>query len=207
MLEELKRIGARSEKSLAPTRMRSTKPYVVRVAARRFGSYRKAVEAAGFDYLSIGRVLARAMAAHEVIARLQALQQRGKDLRYAAIHQAEPRLLNASRRRFGSYAEAMKAAGIAYPPLPPLRHWSEKLVLNTLLDLHGRGEDLRYRAVKAHRLQLYEAARYYFGSYTNAVRVAEIRYTPMAVTQRTAERRRKLTAYRTGRQTISAGRR
>jgi len=196
VLEALKEIAAPDEKALAPTRMRNERPYLVRAAARRFGSYRRAVEAAGVDYLSIARVLARPMPPHEVIARLQALQQRGKDLRYSAINRTEPRLLNAARQRFGSYQEAMQAAGIAYPPLPPLRHWTEKLVLNTLLDLHARGEDLRYRAVKKHRLPLYEASRYYFGSYVNAVRVAGIRYTRMAASQRITDRRKKLTAYR-----------
>jgi hypothetical protein len=196
VLEALKEIAAPDERALAPTRMRSERPYLVRVAARRFGSYRRAVEAAGVDYTSIARVLARPTLPHQVIARLQALQQRGKDLRYSAINRAEPRLLNAARQRFGSYQKAMQAAGIAYPPLPPLRHWSEKLVLNTLLDLHSRGEDLRYRAVKTHRLPLFEAARYYFGSYVNAVRVAGIRYARMAASRRITDRRKKLTAYR-----------
>jgi hypothetical protein len=199
VIDELKRLGARNAKALAPTAMREKKSYLVRVAARRFGSYRKAVEAAGFDYLTIGRVHARPMAAHEVIAQLQALQERGKDLRYSVVDRARPRLLNAARRRFGSYEKAMQTAGIAYPPLPPLRHWTEKRVLNTLLDLHENGEDLRHRAVKKHRLPLYEAARYYFGTYVNAVRVAGIRYDPMVAAQRKADRRRKLAAHRAAR--------
>lgn len=200
VLDELKVIAARDVKALAPTRMRQTNSYMVRAAAARFGSYRKAVEAIGVDYLTIGRVNAPPMTAGEVIVRLQVLQQRGKDLRYRALEQSEPRVLNAARRRFGTYEKAMKAAGIAYPPLPPLRHWTEKLVLNTLLDLQGRGEDLRYRSIKKHRLPLYEAARYYFGSYPNAVRVAEIRYLPMAAAWRKADRKSKLSAYRASRQ-------
>jgi hypothetical protein len=201
VLDTLKQIARKDINALAPTRLREEKPYIVRAAAKRFGSYRKAVEAAGVDYLKIARVYARSMPDHEVIARLQTLQQRGRDLRYSAIDQAEPRLLNAARRRFGSYSAAMQAAGIAYPPLPPLRHWSEKMVLNTLLNLHDRREDLRYRAVKKLRLPLYQAARYYFGTYENAVKVAGIRYTPMAASHRTADRRRKLSNYRAARKT------
>jgi hypothetical protein len=196
VLEELKRLAKEDVKQLAPTLMREKHPYLVRSAKKRFGSYRRAVEKVGVDYLSIARVYARPMPAYEVVAQLQLLQQRGKDLRYNAMGRSNPRLLNAARRRFGSYEKAMRIAGIAYPPLPPLRHWSEKLVLNTLLALHDRGEDVRYRSVKIHRLPLYEAARYYFGSYTNAVRVAGIGYTRMAKTQRLSERRRKLLAYR-----------
>jgi hypothetical protein len=203
--DELKRLAGRDVKSLAPTRMRQTRSYLVRAAAKRFGSYRKAIESIGVDYSTVGRVLTRPMATYEVIARLQALRGRGKDLRYCAIERAEPRLLNAARRRFGSYEGAMKAAGIAYPPLPPLRHWTEKLVLNTLLNLHDKGEDLRYRAAKQHRLQLYEAARYYFGTYTNAVRVAEIRYDPMAARHRATDRRSKLSAYRAARLSAARG--
>jgi hypothetical protein len=42
--------------------------------------------------------------------------------------------------------------------------------------------------MKTHRLPLYEAARYYFGSYTNAVRVAGINYD--AIVRKHLRRRR-----------------
>jgi hypothetical protein len=78
------------------------------------------------------------------------------------------------------------------------------MVLSTLRDLHARGEDLRYRSVKTHRLPLYEAARYYFGTFTNALRVADVQYRPMATAQRAADHRRKLAAYHAARHPSSS---
>ncbi len=199
VIDALRKMAKRDVNALAPTRMRASNSYLVRAAARRFGSYRRAVEAAGVDYDAIARTYAEPMPAAEILARLQTLERQGKDLRYTALNRSEPRLLNAARRRYGSYELAVRAAGIPYPPLPPLRHWTEAMVLGTLRDLHARGEDLRYQPIKRHRLPLYEAAKYYFGSYTNAVRLAGVSYTPMAEAQRVADRRRKLAAYRAAR--------
>ena len=188
--DALKKLANRNARVLAPTRMRKEHPYLVRVAARRFGSYRKAVEAAGIDYPSIARVYAPSLSGEVVTARLRALQERGKDLRYSSISHFDPRLMNAARRRFGSYEKAMKAAGIAYPPLKPISHWTEPLILNTIRDLHRAKVDLRYAKMKRNYSPLYEAARYYFGFYTNAVRTAGIDYDRVVQEQLKKQRSR-----------------
>jgi hypothetical protein len=166
----------RRREPLNPTHLRSTRPYLFRVCGRRFGNYRKAVTAAGIEYTSVAKVLHRPMPAGEVVTRLQTLFERGKDLRYAPMTRCEPRLLEAARRRFGSYREAVIAAGIAYPPLQPLRHWTEPFVVKTLRELNRAGVDLRYANIKRCYQPLYQAARYYFGNYVNAVRQAGIDY-------------------------------
>lgn len=175
VLEELQRMH-RDREPLNPTYLRKERPYLFRVCAHRFGSYRKAVTAAGIEYDSVARTLAKPMPAEQVVVRLKALLGRGKDLRYGAMSHCEPRLLDAARRRFGTYRAAVEAAGIAYPPLPPLRHWTEPIVIKTLRDLNRADVDLRYQSMKRCYMPLYEAARYYFGSYTNAVRAAGIDY-------------------------------
>ena len=186
VLEELRRMH-RQHEPLNPTHLRNTRPYLFRVCGRRFGNYRKAITAAGIEYTSVARILHRPMPADEVKGRLQTLFERGKDLRYGAMSRCEPRLLEAARRRFGSYRAAVEAAGIAYPPLQPLRHWNEPMVLKTLRELNRAGVDLRYARMKRGYLPLYEAARYYFGKYTNAVQQAGIDYD--AVVRRHLRRR------------------
>lgn len=175
LLDELRRMH-REREPLNPTHLRKAHPYLLRVCERRFGCYRKAVTAAGIEYDSVARTLAKPMPAETVIIRLKSLCERGKDLRYGAMAKSEPRLLDAARRRFGTYRAAVEAAGIAYPPLPPLRHWTEPLVLQTLRELNRADVDLRYASIKRCYLPLYEAARHYFGNYTNAVRQAGIDY-------------------------------
>jgi hypothetical protein len=191
LLEELTRIHSEKE-PLNPTHLRKNRPYLIRACAKRFGSYRNAIAAAGIEYTSVARILSKPMPAEEVVTRLQSLDQRGKDLRYAEMGRREPRLLEAARRRFGSYRAAMHAAHIAYPPLPPIRHWTEPLVCRTLRDLHRAGVDLRYAPMKRRYLALYEACRHYFGFYTNAVRQAGIDYDRMVSHQLKA--RQKLIA-------------
>jgi hypothetical protein len=188
LVEELTRLHL-NKQPLNPTHLRKNRPYFIRACAKRFGCYRKAIAAAGIEYTSVARILFKRMPAEEVVARLQSLDQRGKDLRYAEMGRREPRLLEAARRRFGSYRAAMNAADIAYPPLPPIRHWNEPLVVRTLRDLHRGGVDLRYAAMKRRYLPLYEACRYYFGFYTNAVRQAGIDYDRMVSHQLKARRK------------------
>jgi hypothetical protein len=166
----------REREPLNPTHLRKAHPYFLRVCERRFGCYRKALAAAGIEYDSVARTLAKPMPAEAVVVRLKALYERGKDLRYGALAKGEPRLLDAARRRFGTYRAAVEAAGLAYPPLRPLRHWTEPLVLQTLRELDRADVDLRYAFIKRCYLPLYEAARHYFGNYTNAVRQAGIDY-------------------------------
>lgn len=199
VVEELKRMH-RERQPLNPTHLRKTRPYLFRVCGRRFGCYRKAVAAAGIEYTSVARILHPPMPAEQVISRLQVLFERGKDLRYGSMARCEPRLLEAARRRFGTYRDAVEAAGIAYPPLPPLRHWTEPLILRTLRDLNRAGVDLRFSFMKRCYLPLYEAARYFFGAYTNAVREAGIDYDD--VVRRQLDLRRK--AVRSPRSKVSS---
>jgi hypothetical protein len=191
VVAELQGLHRRRE-PLNPTHLREHRPYLIRVSARRFGSYRKAVAAAGIDYTSVAKILAKPMTPQEVASRLAALHERGKDLRYAAMEKAEPRLLDAARRRFGSYRDAVEAAGIAYPPLKPIKHWTEPLILNTLRELHRGKVDLRYAKMKKRYLPLYEAARYFYGFYTNAVREAGINYDRVVQDQLALQRSRSV---------------
>jgi hypothetical protein len=119
-------------------------------------------------------------------------------MRYNALHKTEARLLNAARRRFGNYEAALRAAGIAYPPIAPLRHWTEALVLKSLNSLHRADADLRYATVKKYRVPLFEAARYYFGSYPNAIRVARLDYDSIVRRALKAESRHKRAQYKLG---------
>ena len=193
VIAELQRMHRRRER-LNPTHLREHRSGLMRASTVQFGSYRKAVAAAGIAYESIARTIARRMPPAEVVARLKALFEGGKDIRYVAMERNEPRLLDAARGRFGSYRSAVEAAGIAYPPLKPIKHWTEPLILHTLHDLNRLGVDLRYSYMKRRYLPLYEAARYFFGFYTNAVREAGIDY------DRVVQRQLKLRRSRAKRQ-------
>ncbi len=90
-----------------------------------------------------------------------------------------------------SMRPAVEAAGIAYPPLKPIKHWTEPLIIKTLRELHRANVDLRFAKMKRNYLPLYEAARYYFGFYTNAVREAGIDYERVVQQQLKLRRKQK----------------
>jgi hypothetical protein len=156
--------------------LNASHPRLLRACRRRYKTYQKALDAAGIDYAEVARVTGRSLSAEEIIKRLQDLFEKGKDLRYSPMARNYPRILNASRTRFGTYAAAMHAARLDYPPMAPIRHWTAAIVIKTLRELNRRKADLRVRQIKRTHLPLYEAARHYFGDYLSAVRAAKIDY-------------------------------
>jgi molybdenum-dependent DNA-binding transcriptional regulator ModE len=98
VVAELQRMHRRRER-LNPTHLRQHRHGLIQASARRFGSYRKAIAAAGIEYTSVAKIVSPRMDPTEVIARLATLHERGKDIRYVAMMKNEPRLLDAARRR------------------------------------------------------------------------------------------------------------
>jgi hypothetical protein len=177
--QELRKLYDRSPARLKPARMTVQHPRLQRACRRQFSTYRKALEAADIAYAEVARITSPYLPAAQIIQQLQDLFEKGKDLRYSKMEREHPRLLNASRTRFGSYAAAMKAAKLDYPPIAPMRHWTAAVVIKTLRHLNRRNMDLRWRTVRRTHLPLYEAARHYFGNYLSAVRAAGIDYDAM----------------------------
>jgi hypothetical protein len=177
-LRDLQRQGV----GLWERRVRQVRPYLPRVARQLFGSYAAAAKAAGIAPSALKPPPFRLWSPQNIITRLQQMEAAAVPLYTSKVVATTPGLYRAALRTFGSYRAALKAAGLSYPP-PMLRHWTERLVLKTLRDLHRSGSDLRYNAIKKRFLPLYEAARHYFGQYTNAVRVAGIDYDAMVQAQ------------------------
>jgi len=181
IVDELQTTYHKNPRLLKPCRLVGKKQRLLRACRRRFGSYRQALDAAGISYGEV--VTPPTMTAEEITARLSELFERGRDLRYSHLRDTHRRLLDSARRVFGSYQKAVLAAGLDYPPPPPMRHWTAQLVLKTLKDLRRRHVDLRYRQFRKSRLPLFEAARHYFGTYLGAIKVAGINYSEMVAEQ------------------------
>lgn len=166
---------SRKRMGLWEREVRRASPYLPRAAKQLYGSYPAAARAAGIDAVALSPPPYRFWSTQRVIEALQQLHQENKPLYPARLIAARPYLYRVAVRRFGTYRKAIEAAGLEYP-VRPKRHWSEPLVLKTIRDLHQERADLRHAPIKKKRLPLYEAARYYFGTYVNAVRVAGIDY-------------------------------
>jgi hypothetical protein len=89
-------------------------PKLFRKARHRFGSWQKAVEAAGLNYTEI--VKRRKWTKEDIIEAIRKLYAEGKDLRISAVQREAPALLASaqSKSHFGSWRKAVEAAGINY---------------------------------------------------------------------------------------------
>jgi hypothetical protein len=192
--DDLRALYRRNPRLLKPKSLSSHQHRLLQACRRRFGSYKRALQAAGIRYAEVARVTAPPMSAEQVVNSLKDLFERGQDLRYSRLAEHNPRLLEAARQRFGTYRAAVNAAGFDYPPAPPMRHWTAKLVIKTLKDLHRKHADLRYRQFRKARLPLFEGARHYYGTYLDAIKAAGINYMTMVDEQlekQLPKRRRK----------------
>ena len=89
-------------------------PQLAAAATKRkhFGSWRAAIEAAGFNYGSIRRY--QEWDEQAVITRLKELHAQGKDLNAKSMEELDITLITAARRRFDSWDKALTAAGLDY---------------------------------------------------------------------------------------------
>ena len=80
------------------------------VRGNRFGSWQKALEAAGLDYEEIRRH--RAWDDAEILDEIRKLHAEGASLRVSDVSEQEPALVAAARRRYDGWYEAVVEAGI-----------------------------------------------------------------------------------------------
>jgi hypothetical protein len=178
VIRELKQLH-REKNGLWNRAVRRRSPYLLRAAKQLFGSVPRALRAAGVPLsaaIAPKRRRRPLLSKSEILLRLQELDAAGADLRATALNVSERHLYVSLRHRFGDHRTALLAAGAMYPPRRPLRHWTWPLVVDQLREAHRDGEDLRHSTMKRSRRPLFEAAKYYFGSYVNAVAQAGINY-------------------------------
>ncbi len=189
----------RQKKGMWNRALRRNSPYLLRAAKQLFGSVPRALKAAGVPLsatIAPKRQRRPLLEKSAILARIRVLDGAGADLRAVALIRSERHLYQSLLRRFGSHKSALLAAGALYPPKRPLRHWTWPIVLKELRAAHREGKDLRHSSMQKSRRPLFDAAKYYFGSYVNAVAEAGIDYDKMV--QKQLKVRRKTALPRAG---------
>ncbi|MGE5584030.1 MAG: helix-turn-helix domain-containing protein [Bacillota bacterium] len=153
------RQAAREGQDLSAHRMQKWDPSLVAMAQRLFGSWGKALIAAGYAPDLIRR--AREWSKEEILERIRALAARGADLSESTASAYDPGFSGSAAERFGSWADAVEAAGVAYDEARRTVKWSRSKVLEAIRE--GR----RDRVMEA-------VARKYFPSWTEALREAGV---------------------------------
>lgn len=131
-------------------------------ATNRFGSWRAAVEAAGFDYEEIRT---KPMTVEEVCDQLHALAEGGDPLRV----KDHGKLSRSALELFGSWEKAITAAGLE---VPDRRKWTPEKVLGMLKQDIEEGLPMGANAMRRRNENLYAAARRQFGTWKAAVAAA-----------------------------------
>lgn len=142
-----------------------------------FGSWRAAVEAAGFNYDEIKRVK-QCWTREEIITRICELHGAGEDLldpQFKVRHRSLY-LAACAHRYFGSWRRAVEGAGLDHGKMRESRVWTKTRILRTIKRLAKEGQPLGWAYIEQHEPGIYRAARRKenFGSWANALSEAGI---------------------------------
>jgi hypothetical protein len=114
-----------------------------------------------------------------VVQAIQRLHRTGKPLNYSAVRNSNGRLLANAKRRFGTWKQAVAAAGLDYDKISLIHRWSKKEILNQLRELHQRKQFPDIRSLAKKFPKLYDACLRHYGSGLAALEAAGINYQKM----------------------------
>ncbi|HEX8524148.1 MAG TPA: hypothetical protein VF669_17980 [Tepidisphaeraceae bacterium] len=182
--DELRRLNRRGI-DLSYNSLAKKKQSLVSAAAYHFGSYRRAVEAAGIPYDSVVR---RPRWTKQAIIRLiKDAKRKNADLHWSAVTRRRDELGRAAfaslqPRLFGKWDRALHAAGLDADEVSRYRKWDRNSVVYELRARASDQEALNSGAIQREDSGLHAAAVRHFGSYDAALRAAKV--DPDAVRRR-----------------------
>lgn len=167
-------------------------------ARNHFGTWRAAVEVAGFDYAQITRPkLPRHPAGYwtreRVIMQVRGRGLAGKDLSAHRAQIDDSRLYSAAVSLLGSWETAVREAGYNYDAIRLTDEWTPARVVEEIRQLHAAGLDLSDNHAAEVRPDLYGACDTHFGGYRQAITAAGLDYQTVRRTREWS--REKLIAY------------
>lgn len=150
---------------------------LLRAATRYFGSWRSAIEYAGLNYEDIRRY--KSWSRERILDRIRELHEKGEDLSWRHVStRLDPQLAAAAtkRKHFGSWRNAVAAAGLDYGMIRRYREWDEEKIKESLRELYEKGVDLNAKHMEEYDITLITAARRRFDSWDQALTAAGLDY-------------------------------
>lgn len=142
--------------------------------ARLFGSWNKALTAAGLDADEVNRY--RKWDRESILFDLKGRHRGHEPLNSGAIQREDPGLHAAAVRHFGLYDAALRAARIDPDRVRERRRWDKAEVIKSLKAAKRAGNKLSDSAIRKDEPALYGAAVRLFGSFTSARTAAGIKF-------------------------------
>jgi hypothetical protein len=143
-------------------------------ALHRFGSWRKALEAAGIPYFAVARV--REWNKELVITELRKRYTRSQAIGGGALQKEDLRLWAAAKPRFRTYQHALEAASLPVPRSP--EEWSSptERLLRTVREVRAAGGNVASGSIRRSHPSLFYATRERMRSWRMAVESAGLDY-------------------------------
>jgi hypothetical protein len=145
---------------------------------RYYGSWRVAVQTAGIEYDGVRKY--RDWSKERIVQTIQELQSQGVDLSFRSMMLSKyaPMVYAAIRaNHFGSWKNALSAAGLAPEEIYRYRSWDDDAILHEIRSLSNQGADLSSKKMDETANPLIATARRRFGSWGAAVERAGLDYT------------------------------
>lgn len=139
-------------------------------------SWQETLVAAGIEPATAGR--RRKWTPTRVLEEIRTLADHGADLSHRAVREHHQYLVVAAADFFGSWGEAVKAAGLNYEEIRKQESWTKAKVIRRIRELAAQGEDLSYGAVLRNHSALAAAGsnHRYFASWGAAIEAAGLNY-------------------------------
>ena len=138
-----------------------------------FASWKNALTAAGLAAEEIYRY--KSWEDENIIEEIQRLNENGADLSSKKMDETSNSLIATARRRFGSWGEAVKRAGLDYDKIRRRKRWTNDAIARDIRALQDSGVTLTSTEVRQRNPALFAAAckQRFFGSWVNAVKAAQ----------------------------------
>lgn len=136
----------------------------------RFGSWKSALKAAGINLQVAYPFLA--WDKQKVIREIRLLKRAGARLNVSAITRSNGLLYHFARRRFGSWRQAIVAAGLSYHAISQKNRWNAAEIKKQICEHCEAGDSLKSAHIRHRHYRLYIAACKRYGSWWNAVSAA-----------------------------------
>lgn len=150
---------------------------LLRAATRYFGTWEAAISFAGLNYDDIRRY--KSWTRQRIITRIKELHETGADLSWRNIsNKVDPQLAAAATKKshFGSWREALKAAGLDYEAIRRYRDWDDDLILEMVREHARNGHALNAKNLQMEDVALITAARRHFPSWHETLGAAGLDY-------------------------------
>ncbi len=149
-------------------------------ARREYGSWRKALEAAGYDYDEVNKAAGTRYTSWTLEKIVRMVRELAPDhLSYGSMANENLLLYSAAYRRFGSWQNALRAAGLSEEVIAQSfknRKWTPDRILEEIRERYEQGGKLASGYMQRHEPSLFSAAFRRFGSWGEAIAAAGIDY-------------------------------